>query len=204
MFHDSIFVVDTETSGLCGYPEDLIFEIGIVEVNLRTLNIEIAYNEVIGYPIEDLTVEQQKAWIFDHSTLNLESVLKGKAIQEVAVDVQNLLNDKLVAMYNVAYDYEKFLKYEPFKLECTILPCIMKKSTKHCKVPHPHPKFKYKWPKLIEAQEILLDGIEIPDFIDPHRAISDAFISAKILLKLISNYDYPLNEYLKFDNVTSV
>ncbi len=116
MFHESIFVVDTETTGLRGYPEDLIFEIGIVEVNLKTSNIEIAYNEVIGYPIEDLTVEQQKAWIFDHSTLNLESVLKGKAILEVAEDVQILLNDKLVAIYNVAYDYEKFLKYEPFKL----------------------------------------------------------------------------------------
>lgn len=196
MLPTSIFVIDTETTGLWGYPEDLILEIGIVKLHLDTSNIVVVYDEIIGYKEEDLSDEQKNAWIFDNSSLSLKSVLKGKRVQDVAKDVQNLLHNKLVAIYNVAYDYDKFLKYEPFNLDCTILPCIMKQSTKPCKVPHPSSNLKYKWPRLGEAQEILLDGHNLPDFLDPHRAISDAYVSAMVLSKLIADHEYPVNDFV--------
>ncbi len=200
----NIFIIDTETSGLNGYPVDIIFEIGICELKIDTGEIIPIYDQIIGYEESQLSDNQKNAWIFENSTLSLDQIINSnKKPEKVAIEVRQLVDQKYVAFYNLDYDHEKFMKYEPYLLEdgnnCLLLPCIMKELTPICKIKN---QFRpgYKWPKLDEAQDILFNEKEIEEFkykLDRHRAISDAYVSAKLLFKLISEFNFLENITLK-------
>ncbi len=182
-------MIDTETSGLYGFPRDRVFEVGICSYNIQTGAIEREYNTVIKYNSAELTDEQKNAWIFKHSSLDLSDVYNGTDINTVVNELKSLLSGQRVTMYNVAYDLGKFLRYEPFSLESMgiiLQPCLMEFCTPICNIRHRYHGLKY--PRLKEAWK-LLTGKELNKFVG-HRAVDDAYYSAEILSVLVDRYEY--------------
>ena len=180
-----VFVLDTETTGLCGYPRDRVVDIAICKVNFDTAKIEEVYSSVVGHDVDKWDIDQKNAWIFQNTDLKLEDVKNAPPLEEIASDVQDILKGNVVTSYNVGFDFRKFLNYNPWKLglHSHIGPCIMLAATDICKIPGYGED--YKWPKLQEAYDLITvdDPVGIKGR-QTHRALSDAVMASWILLEL--------------------
>ena len=184
-FDQSIYVIDTETTGLDGYPRDVVVDIAICKADLRKGTVENVYSSIVGYDVEKWDDGKRNAWIFQNTDLTLDAVAAAPSAEKVAAEVRNILRDKNVSTFNTGFDLVKFLYREPWSLKNVIREsrCIMLASKDVCKIPGFYEE--YKWPRLDEAYSMLVDG-------DPagirgnqtHRALSDAVMASHILIAL--------------------
>ncbi len=192
---DDIYVLDTETTGLKGAPEDVVVDIGICKVNLAKGSVEPVYEEVVGYDVSGWNEYRRNAWIFENTDMTLEMVAAGKPAAEVIEDVCEILKGKKVTSFNVEYDMDKFLYLPPWSLKgvFTEETDIMKAATPVCKQPSQYYGRQYKYPKLDFAYEFITKGdpAEIHGKQD-HRALSDAIMAAHVMIQMYRNKDYRL------------
>lgn len=184
-----VYVLDTETTGLKGYPTDLVLEICINEINLTNLNYKTVFNEVIGYNVTKWNNNLRNAWIFSNSSLSIDDIKNAIPASKSKQKITKLLSNQYVTSFNFKFDFDKFLYKEPFNLKGSIKPCscIMLASAPVCKI---EGKFdKYKWPSLLEAYNILIGK----DIKDAHRAHSDTNMASEILIKLFQSKDWKVN-----------
>lgn len=177
---DEIYVIDTETTGLNGFPFDFIVEIAICKITNKKEITEV-YNSVVGHNVTIWPYTLRSSWIFYNSTLTLKDVKNAKKQILVAHDIRLILKGKIVTSFNVDFDFRKFLSKAPWKLTgviSKIYPCIMLASTNLCKIPGPYDN--YKWPTLYEAYKILCDGKNPIS----HRAMDDARMASEVLVKI--------------------
>lgn len=120
---DPIYIIDLETTGLDGYPDNHVVEIGIAEFNQMTGDIRAVYDAVIHVPnireINENTVERdgtKGCWVFNHTSLTVEDVENGRPLEEVVKEVRELLNGKAVSAYNIPFDFDKFLDKCPWHI----------------------------------------------------------------------------------------
>lgn len=192
-----ILVIDMETTGLDGYPQDLVLEISICSVNTDFKEVTVLYDSILGYNTKDWNYVLKDSWIFSNSTLTLEMIDKAKDHKIIISEVQNIVRDQLVTSFNTDYDFGKFLRLSPWYLRKyykKLMPCIMLSSTNICGIEGYYGE--YKWPSLIEAYEILkikkiMDKLHLN--ISFHRSLGDTIISSYILLKLIELGELKLN-----------
>ncbi len=189
-----IYVIDTETTGLKGAPEDLVLDIGICRVDLAGGTAEDCYSAVLGYEVDEWNEYLTNAWIFSNSDLTIDDVASAeKSASRVIGDVRRLLRGKNVTSYNTGYDFGKFLYQEPWNMrgwfnECTD---IMKSASLVCKIPSPYGYKDYQYPKLEAAYGMITEG-------DPadlhgkqdHRALSDARAASWIMISMFRNGQY--------------
>lgn len=185
MIHE-MFLIDTETTGLRGYPIDHVVDVGICKIDLRDGSVEPVYESVVGHNVALWDEEHQNAWIFEHSDLTLKDVASAKSADDVAVDMYEILRSEYLTSYNVGFDIQKFLRYAPFRVGeyvSRILPDPMLIATDICCIPGACSS--YKWPKLEEAYSILCpdDPANIKGCQD-HRALSDARVASYVLIEL--------------------
>ena len=181
----SIYVLDTETTGLDGYPQDVVVDIAICRTDLRKGTVENVYSSIVGYDVSKWNNARKNAWIFQNTDLTLDDVASAPDVTTVAADVRSILRDKNVSTFNTAFDLVKFLYREPWSLKNVIREskCIMLASKNVCKIPGFYED--YKWPRLDEAYSMIVEG-------DPanicgnqtHRALSDAVMASHILIAL--------------------
>lgn len=198
-----VYVVDCETTGLDGYPQDLVLSIGVSEVDIINQTVDPFYNRVLGYDTNEWDIMKKESWIFENSNLGVEDVLysyeHGNTAKNVANEFNKAMENKWIAMYNKDYDYGKFLAHSPFNLDPSrILPCLMYASTDPCAIPKSW-GHGYKWPALEEAVDILLDDDIKEDLTKQenfHDALFDTFASGHIMLKLIELGHYNIMEYI--------
>jgi len=181
---DLVYVLDTETTGLNGYPYDVIVDIAICEVDLDDHTVKEVYSSIVGHDISEWT-DKRDAWIFKNTDLTVEMVKDAPPLHKVVYEVRDLLDGKCVTSYNVGFDMDRFLNAKPWRLNqiARIKPCIMLASVDVCKIPGYYNQ--YKWPKLQEAYNIVTEN-------DPagikgnqtHRALSDTLMASCILLSL--------------------
>ena len=187
----SIYVIDTETTGLDGHPNDVVVDIAICKTDLRKGTVEEVYSSVVGYDISKWDDRRKNAWIFQNTDLTLDAVASAPRVETVVADVRRILKDKNVSTFNTGFDLIKFLYREPWSLRGIIREsrCIMLASRDVCKIPGFYEE--YKWPKLEEAYTMLTEG-------DPanicgeqtHRALSDAVMASHILIALHKGGNY--------------
>jgi DNA polymerase-3 subunit epsilon len=180
-----VLVIDTETTGLKGAPIDKVVDIAVCRVTLGDDKVDILYSSVVGHDTSKWNNELKRSWIFENTDLTLEMVNKAKPEEQVIKEVAMILKNRNVTSFNFAYDFDKFLYQRPWSLKGTFVPfrCIMEASKDVCKLPGLYEE--YKWPKLSEAYDIIVNG-------DPanvngtqqHRALSDAVMASHILLEL--------------------
>ncbi len=133
-----VLIIDTETTGLSGYPKDRVLEIGIAE--LEEGSVRPVYSEIIRYP--DIAEFDRKyvnldgsegIWIYRNSDLRMEDTLNAsKDVERVAAEVREIVSWREVASYNVPFDFGKFLYHEPWNLKdvCSVPFDIMDLATK--------------------------------------------------------------------------
>ena len=120
-----VLIIDTETTGLRGYPVDRVLEIGIAEYDEVSGNISPIYSEMIRY---DDIVEfdskyvnpdgSRRIWIYRNSDMRVEDTLNApKDLDTVVKEVRNIVSGKEVTSYNVGFDFDKYLDLEPWSLK---------------------------------------------------------------------------------------
>ena len=200
-----LYVVDIETTGLDGIPQDKIIEIAIMRVNLLNQIITQVYHTIIHYDTNEWDEETQNAWIFKQGVLSLDDINNSEKNLDIVVqEVQQILAGKHVAAFNNEFDLEKFLQKEPWNItevsnKTKIAPCLMISASEYLRPSGKKHKNRiynlgYSIKKLInnETKCIKINkGLEeqVNEF-EAHRANYDAFYSACILLEL-----YRLNQY---------
>lgn len=120
-----VLIIDTETSGLRGYPVDRVLEIGIAEYDGDSGNISPVYSEMIRY--DDIVEFDSKyvnpdgsrgIWIYRNSDMRMEDTLNAaKDLDTVVKEVRNIVSGKEVTSYNVGFDFDKYLDLEPWSLK---------------------------------------------------------------------------------------
>ena len=119
-----VLIIDTETSGLRGIPEDRVLEIGIAEYDGDSGKISPVYSEMIRY---DDIVEfdskyvnpdgSRRIWIYRNSDMRMEDTLNAaKDLDTVVREVREIVSGKEVTSYNVKFDFGKFLYQEPWNI----------------------------------------------------------------------------------------
>ena len=133
-----VLIIDTETTGLEGYPKDRVLEIGIAE--LEEGSVKPVYSEIIRY--SDIVEFDRKyvnpngsegIWIYRNSDLRMEDTLNAsKDVERVAAEVREIVSGREVTSYNVPFDFGKFLYREPWCLKelCSVPYDIMELATK--------------------------------------------------------------------------
>jgi DNA polymerase-3 subunit epsilon len=181
MIKDKILIVDIETTGFLRQG-GLIVEIGIVELNLKTSEKRVVYNQLVK---EDSFNEVHKnAWIFSNSNLTFEDIEKAKPLDTFAL--QCLFTQYHATAYNKRFDFD-FLTDRGLKIK--ELACPMLILTDVCKMPGRYGKFK--WPKVQEAYDFLFPDRE---YIEKHRGCDDAMHEADLVFYL---QEYEIHDYIE-------
>lgn len=188
-----VYVLDTETTGLCGAPNDVVVDIGIVRLDLLAHSIEPVYSSVVGYNTLMWTPEQRNAWVFSHTDLTEEDVLGATDLETVADDVRRLLRDRYVTSYNTDFDFARFLDYEPWSLGeiCWQVTDPMLAAAAYFKIPSEYPG-RYKWPRLDWCYDALRGDSDPCNLHgqQKHRAQSDAEVAAYVMSELYDRGGY--------------
>ena len=171
-----IYVVDIETDHLdCDVGS--IVEIGIVLFSLDTKKIYCVFSSLIQ---EGKSINPD-AWIFKNSSLKYEEVSKAKFLSEIFYVLQEIFSQGVFTSFNQKFDFA-WLESRGFKIgnifydPMVVLTPIMKLS---------HVYYGFKFPSVEEAYYFLFHEYVRED----HRALSDAFIEAKIVREM-SNRGY--------------
>jgi len=185
-----VFVLDTETTGLSGGPEDLVVEIGISKVDLSTGDVEDIFASFVGWP-ESTLMQRKNAWVFKNTDMNFWKVIGAPRALRVIDRVREILCGELVTSYNTEFDLDRFLYRDPWSMkgvfsECN---CVMTQTWKA----YPNMGVNGFFPRLQKAYDTLC-----PD--DPsgihgkqsHRALSDANMAANVLYRLYRQGKYRL------------
>jgi DNA polymerase III epsilon subunit-like protein len=188
-----VYLVDTETTGLNGCAhDDKIVDIGIVKVDTVRMIVEPTYSKIVGYDVSKWSDNDKNAWIFSHSNLRLSDVSAGKPLDEVVDEVHEILNRQICTSYNTDFDFERFLKQDPWNVNCELAPDVMLKAWYHVPGDYVFDDGSASWPRLEKAYRTLC-----PD--DPvclggpqaHRALPDAMQASHVMLRLIETGGYP-------------
>lgn len=129
-----VLIIDTETTGLEGYPRDRVLEIGIAELTDDD-EVREVYSEIIRYvDIREFDKTYDGGiWIYRNSDLRMEDTLNAsKDVERVAAEVREIVSGREVTSYNVLFDFGKFLYHEPWNLKelCSVPYDIMELATK--------------------------------------------------------------------------
>ena len=181
-----IYVIDTETTGLNGFPYDHVVDVAVCRALPAEGRAEPVLDSVVGHDVRSWPKEAREAWIFENTDLTLEQVASAAPATMVAAELRSLLRGRMVTSYNVQFDFNRFLDHRPWSLrgEVNMTPCIMLRSMEVCRIPGSYDR--YKWPKLQEAYDMIVEG-------DPaaigeeqrHRAMEDALMASHVLIELI-------------------
>ena len=180
-----LYLIDTETTGLRGFPVDHVVDVGVCRIDLSAGSFEPVYSSIVGHDVSLWNRNLRESWIFENSDLTLSDVASAPPVASIADDLNNILSGEFVTSYNVDFDFRKFLRHDPFFMHsyvAKVLPDPMLAATPVLKIAGSN---GYKWPRLEEAYSSLC-----PD--DPagigchqdHRALSDAKVASCVLIEL--------------------
>jgi len=209
-----VLIIDTETTGLRGIPEDRVLEIGIAEYDEVSGDISPVYSEMIRY--DDIVDFDSKyvnidgsrgIWIYRNSDMRMEDTLNAaKDLDTVVREVREIVSGKEVTSYNVKFDFGKFLYQEPWNIRNIVTRKIdiMKLATtkvyeladsdsiddkglqERLLREREDSPYPEKWVRSIDAYRVLCpeDPMELEGM--RHRAIDDAVMEEWILKALQS------------------
>ncbi len=177
---NKILIIDIETTGFL--PKGEIVEIGIVELDIKTGEKKIIYDQIIK-PTHATKEEIDKSWIVEKGFLKTSDILKGDLIINQIINVQDIIVEYPLGStaFNNVFDFN-FLENEGISFSKK-LPCPMKLMTPICKLPHPSGRKGYKWPSAQEAWEYFFG--KNTGYIEKHRGADDAFHEADVVYALI-------------------
>ncbi len=184
---DTVFLLDTETTGLNGVgfdtdPKiyasdpregnrldalnwnaigDLVLDIGICEISFSKGTVKPVYSSVVGYDTDMWDEAKVNSWIFENSSLKITDVAAAPRLSKVVAEVRKVLMGKWVTSYNVQFDLDRFLYRFPWNMKGVFREVRdpMFSAADVCKLPNKDPNIKaYRYPRLEYAYDKILDG----------------------------------------------
>lgn len=170
---NKIAIVDIETTGFLDNG-GLILEVGIVELDLKTGETKMLYDELVREETYNHT--HKTSWIFENSDLTHNEICCASPLDKARI--QEIFNKYPVTAYNKKFDFD-FLRSRGVNTIIE-LDCPMIILTDICKIPHPN-GYGWKWPKVEESWDFLFGQT---GYIEKHRGLDDAHHEAKIIHEL--------------------
>ena len=186
MFDSRVCVVDVETSGL-NPNYDLIFEIGMVELNLSTGVTKILFDSVVKESL--FGKEYRGSWIFENSSLTFDDVNNAPLFDGFIPELQEIFNNYSITAFNKSFDLG-FLNSRGLRVP-NKLPCIMLTATNILKIPFPNGRKRFKWPNCQEAWDYFFPN---SPYVEKHRALDDALHEAMIFFEIFRRGLIPIIE----------
>lgn len=170
-----VAVIDIETTDL-SHTNGHIVEVGIVELDDETGAIADLLDTTVLE--DDFGPLFQNAWVFQHTNLDFDRVMKGPMWRDVKIKIQAIVDKYPVTAFNKDFDLG-FLASRGITIKES-LPCIMKTATNYTKIPRYNGS--YKWPKVEEAWRHFFPS---EPYTETHRALDDVRHEARILFEII-------------------
>lgn len=128
-----MMIIDTETTGLTGYPVDRVLEVGICELT-DDMEVVPVYNALINYPdIRSFCEKNGPIWVIENTDMTIEA-LEGSpvGISDAVAQVRDILEGKEATSYNVPFDFGRFLDRRPWDIRscCSVPYDIMDLATR--------------------------------------------------------------------------
>lgn len=193
---DRILIVDIETTGLRGEPEDHVVEVGIAALCLDRDDpatfgqVVPVYSDIVA-PYYDEPADFEHSWIFEHTDLTPDQVRAGKPMEVVADNLRFILDHASATSFNYEFDFDRFLRRAPWNVANHKLPCIMQTAghaygdvlpcSYYSGCPNAQTTYNYLCPD---------NPAELPNGIEAHRALSDAIMEGHMLKAMITKGDY--------------
>ncbi|MHA1821970.1 MAG: 3'-5' exonuclease [Promethearchaeota archaeon] len=177
-----IAIVDLETTGR-DPRKDLIVEVGIARLNLKTGAITKLFDSVVKE--KGFSRAHCDSWIFYNSDLQCDKVKKAPLLSTFREKLEQIFSQYPITAYNRDFDLN-FLQKRGFSFPKK-LPCPMIIGKDILKIPH-RKKNDYKFPSFEEIW-----AYYFPDMghLQPHRAYGDAEAEAKIVFEMYKKGDWP-------------
>lgn len=179
-----VYIVDLETTSFPPNPVsvengDVIIEIAIVQFN-RTQKDLYSIKPVLHCFINPETYDNypknwRDAWIFKNGTTISMVEECGMDSKSIIPQIRKILNGHYVTSYCTDFDLNRFLKQEPYNVECKEFECIMKLCGKEMNCINP---------KLSEAAHEFM-GMDYRWGL--HNAMEDCLTAAKILSQVVDD-----------------
>lgn len=199
-FPEYILVVDIETTGLRGEPDDHVVEVGICKLDVDPRcpwtfgSIQKVYEAIVA-PYYEEPADFANSWVFQNTTLTPDQVRAGKPMEEVRDDLQFILDRAPATSYNYEFDFDRFLSRAPWNILNKKCPCIMLAAgvaysdvlpcSQYSGCPSAQSTYLHTCPN---------NPAGLPGGIEEHRALSDAFMEAHILRAMIKKGHYHKTE----------
>lgn len=121
----SIFVVEVNSDGDEGYPENVVVEVGICRINTETLDYDSVYGELIEKDPLDLGKASLDN-LTDRAGIDVRELYLGLPEENVVSDVRKILKGQDVACFDVRETFMKYLLNDPWDLtkEAMIMPAV--------------------------------------------------------------------------------
>lgn len=174
----SIYVLDTETTGLQGIAYgDKIVEVGIARVDLDRGKVFPEFDRLVRY---DLDKTDREAWVFANTDLDPED------IENAPWDINQVgraliyYEAETFTSYNEEFDFSRFINHAPWSFYPRLAPCIMEEASARYSP-------EGRWFSAQAAYDLLCpdNPAALPNGKEQHRALSDAVVEGHILIRLL-------------------
>jgi DNA polymerase III subunit epsilon len=172
-----VAVIDIETTDLKAKNGHIV-EVGIVQLDTQTGEVVDLLNSTVLE--DDFGPLYQNAWVFQHTDLDFDRVMKGPMWRDVKVRIQAIVDKYPVTAFNKDFDLG-FLASRGIVIKES-LPCIMKTATNYTKIPRYNGS--YKWPKVEEAWKFFFPN---EPYVEKHRALDDVRHEARIMFEIVKD-----------------
>ena len=108
-----IYVIEVNTDGDKGYPDNIVVEVGVCRVNLDTMDFDSIYNDIILLDPLDMG-KTSLDWITDTAGIDVRELYLGSPQEEVVSRVKEILKGNEVACFDIGETFGRFLLYDPW------------------------------------------------------------------------------------------
>jgi DNA polymerase III epsilon subunit-like protein len=172
-----ILIIDIETTGF-SKTKNTIVEIGLVELDLSTGEIEIIFDKVVHEKTATPS-EIKNSWIVENGFMTYDEIANSEPLEVYNDEIQNLINlySLGATAFNNSFDFG-FLEERGFMFQKK-LGCPMRLSRNIVKAENKLGRIKN--PNVQEAYQYFFGETE---YIEKHRGADDAYHEARIVFEL--------------------
>jgi len=132
-----VCVLEVNTSGPKGFPDDEVIEIGICGVDLAGMSTENLYSARIRYDTSFWSEEKKE--YTKRCGITFDDIDNGVPLDTVCKTVKGILRGRSVASYDIRNVFYRYMVNEPWDLtkEVTIMPSVCSRlpSSHRCNIP---------------------------------------------------------------------
>ncbi len=179
-FVSSVYVVEVNSDGDKGYPENVVVEVGICRIDMETLDYDSVYGELIEKDPLDMG-KTSLDFLTDRAGIDTRELYLGLPEENVISDVKKILKGQDVACFDVRETFMKYLLNFPWDMtkEVMIMPAVSFRVPKNLNLKRDDPVQD----RIVAAYNSLCPG-DPAGIKDGRRALHLAQMTSEILIIL--------------------